>query len=48
MGSHLKMYSSLNSLFPKKLLILKLDKQEHVKCFDSDDIHSLGWMTEVL
>ena len=32
----------------QKLLILKLDKQEHVKCFDSDDIHSLGWMIEVL
>ena len=32
----------------QKILILNLDKQEHVKCFDSDHIHSLGWMIEAL
>ena len=32
----------------QKILILNLDKQENVKCFDSDHIHSLGWMIEAL
>ena len=43
----LKLKNSIE-LANQKLLILNLDKQEHVKCFDSDYIHSSGWMIEVL
>ena len=43
-------YKLTNSteLANQKLLILNLDKQEHVKFFNSDHIHSSGWMIEVL
>ena len=45
---HVLKLTNSTELPKQKLLILNLDKQEHVKCFDSDHIHSLGLIIKVL
>ena len=37
-----------NRVSKQEILSLKPWQTEHVKCFYSDDVHSLGWMIEVL